>query len=206
MEYRKAIFIDKDGTLIPNIPYNVDPEKITLSAKATDGLIKLQNQGFLLVIITNQSGVAKGLFKERELERVRFKIETLLTLDQIHLSGFYVCPHHPDGTVHKYAIKCNCRKPSSGLFLKAAKDLSINLSQSWMIGDILNDVEAGNRAGCKSILLNNGNETEWKNGYFRKPAYIADDILQAADFILSNSFYGKHSKQYLPIANRQVQI
>lgn len=202
MESRKAIFIDKDGTLIPDIPYNVDPKKITLSAKAADGLSKLQNSGFLLVIITNQSGVARGFFEEKELEAVRLKIETLLSVAQIDLSGFYFCPHHPDGIISEYAINCKCRKPSNGLFVKAAKELSIDLSQSWMIGDILNDVEAGNKAGCKSILLNNGNETEWKNGNHREPTYIAEDISQAADFILSNSLYGKHNKQYLPLTDR----
>jgi len=206
MQYRKAIFIDKDGTLIPNIPYNVDPEKITLSAKASEGLLKLQNKGFLIVIVSNQSGVAKGLFKEKDLERVKIKIETLFLSENIHLSGFYFCPHHPHGIVRKYATNCNCRKPANGLFLQAAKDLSINLSQSWMIGDILNDVEAGNRAGCKSILLNTGNETEWQNGYFRKPAYIADHISQAAEFIINTSFYGKYDNRELSIAHRKVQI
>jgi len=206
MEFRKAIFIDKDGTLIPNIPYNVNPEMITLSSNAVEGLFKLQQQGYLIVVVTNQSGVAKGLFKERELENVRFKIETLLNLHHIHLSGFYVCPHHPNGNIDKFSIQCNCRKPSSGLFFKAASELSINLYQSWMIGDVLNDVEAGNRAGCKSILLNNGNETEWKSGYFRKPTYIAHDLSQSADFILNNSFYGNYNKQYISVANRNREI
>jgi len=201
MEYRKAVFIDKDGTLIPNIPYNVDPEKITLSTKASDGLIKLQNSGFLLIIVTNQSGVAKGLFKEKELEKVRNKIETLCIADNIQLSGFYFCPHHPHGVVHQYAIACKCRKPSEGLLLKAAKDLTIDLTKSWMIGDILNDVEAGNRAGCRSILLNNGNETEWKNGNYREPAYIARNIPEAAEYILNTSNYGKYNSKDLLVAH-----
>src|SRR5690606_15647144 len=120
MEYRKAIFIDKDGTLIPNIPYNVDPEKITLSNKATEGLLKLQEQGYLLVILTNQSGVAKGLFKEDDLNGVKSRINKLLTLGNIQLSGFYACPHHPNGVIPQYSIMCTCRKPSSGLFYQAA--------------------------------------------------------------------------------------
>src|SRR5690606_33960573 len=174
MENRKAIFIDKDGTLIPNIPYNVDPEKITLSTNSLDGLVKLQRMGYLLVVITNQSGIARGLFQEEDLNVVKSKLETLFSEGNIQLSGFYFCPHHPQGSVLKFAKTCNCRKPAYGLFLQAAKELSINLSESWTIGDILNDVEAGNRAGCSSILLNNGNETEWKGGYFRKPTFIAN--------------------------------
>jgi len=201
MEYRKAVFIDKDGTLIPNIPYNVDPEKIILSTKASDGLIKLQNSGFLLVIVTNQSGVAKGLFKEKDLEKVRKKIETLFVADNIQLSGFYFCPHHPHGIINQYSMTCNCRKPSEGLLVNAAKDLTIDLTKSWMIGDILNDVEAGNRAGCRSILLNNGNETEWKNGDYRKPAYIASNIAEAADYILNTSNYGTYTSKDLLVAH-----
>src|SRR5690606_10986265 len=201
MEYRKAIFIDKDGTLIPNIPYNVDPEKITLSTKASDGLIKLQKSGFLLVIVSNQSGVAKGLFKEKDLEPVRNKIETLFFAHNIQLSGFYFCPHHPQGIVNQYSIKCNCRKPSERLLLNAANDLAIDLTKSWMIGDILNDVEAGNRAGCRSILLNNVNETEWKSGDYREPAYIARNIPEAAEYILNISNYGKHNSTDLLVAH-----
>src|SRR5690606_12558668 len=99
MEYRKAVFIDKDGTLIPNIPYNVDPEKITLSDYAITALRMLQDQNFVIVILTNQSGIAKGLFKETDLNWVRHKIERLLSLEKIELAGFYACPHHPDGII-----------------------------------------------------------------------------------------------------------
>lgn len=199
MEYRKAVFIDKDGTLIPNIPYNVNPEKITLFNKATEALHKLQDHDYLLVVLTNQSGVARGLFKETDLELVRHKIEGLLSFGDIKLAGFYACPHHPEGVIPEYTKICTCRKPSTGMFLQASKDLSIDLSKSWMIGDILHDVEAGNRAGCKSILINNGNETEWKSGPHRQPAYIADDLFQAAEFILSNSIYGKHDEQHVSL-------
>jgi len=205
MEHRKAIFIDKDGTLVPRIPYNVNPEMITLSPKAAEGLFKLQNRGYIIIVVTNQSGIAKGLFKERDVENVQFKIETLLNLNHIHLSGFYVCPHHPSGIIDKFSIHCNCRKPSSGLFFKAAAELSINLYESWMIGDVLNDVEAGNRAGCKSILLNNGSETEWKSGCFRKPNFVANDLLHAADFILNSSHY-RNNNPYLSNAHRESSI
>jgi len=200
MEYRKAVFIDKDGTLIPNIPYNVDPEKITLSDYAITALRMLQDQNFVIVILTNQSGIAKGLFKETDLNWVRHKIERLLSLEKIELAGFYACPHHPDGIIPEYTKTCTCRKPSTGMFLQASTDLSIDLTQSWMIGDILHDVEAGNRAGCKSILINNGNETEWKSGSHRQPTYIAGDLLQAAEFILSNSIYGKHDEQHVSLS------
>jgi D,D-heptose 1,7-bisphosphate phosphatase len=181
---KKAIFIDKDGTLIPDIPYNVDPDLIVLEKCVGEGLRLLQGEGYELIIISNQSGVALGRFKESRLDAVRERIALLLRCEGIQLSGFYYCPHHPQGIIKKYAINCNCRKPGQGMLLAAAKDLGIDLAASWMIGDILNDVEAGNKAGCRTILIDNGNETEWDLGAGRRPYFVAQDIRQAANQIL----------------------
>jgi len=177
---RKAVFIDKDGTLIPNIPYNIDPERITIEDKTIEGLRLLKDEGFLFIVISNQSGIAKGYFKEMDLEHVWNKISALLQRHEITIDAFYYCPHEPNGTVEQYAVECDCRKPLPGMILKAASQLKIDLSQSWMIGDILNDVEAGNRAGCSTILIDNGNETEWQMSEERTPAFIAGNILEAA--------------------------
>ncbi|MDB5119093.1 MAG: hydrolase, HAD-superfamily, subfamily [Sphingobacteriales bacterium] len=180
----KAIFIDKDGTLIPDVPYNVNPDLIHLELNCVEGLKRLQNAGYLLVIISNQSGVARGYFKEDALAEVEMKLKSILTNENIQLNGFYYCPHHTEGTVSPYSIECLCRKPLPGLILKAAEELSIDLKHSWMIGDILNDIEAGNRAGCKTILIDNGNETEWLINDYRVPYFRVKDINQAADKIL----------------------
>lgn len=184
---KKAIFIDKDGTLIPDIPYNVNPDLITLQEGAVQGLLSLQANGYLLVIISNQSGVALGYFAEKALEAVEEKTVRLLEENNILLNGFYYCPHHPAGIVNGYVMECECRKPKPGLIQKAAEDLNINLAISWMIGDILNDIEAGNRAGCRTVLINNGNETDWIMNEYRRPDYTTGDIREAASFILSNS-------------------
>lgn len=181
----KAIFLDKDGTLIPDIPYNVDPELITITPESIDGLRQLAADGFLLIIISNQAGVARGYFTEDKLKAVEYRISGLLDAQGLKLSGFYYCPHHPEGTVSEYSIECMCRKPQPGMLLQAAADHHIDLAASWMIGDILNDVEAGNRAGCKTILIDNGNETEWVRGPFRTPAYVAHTINEAAGEILT---------------------
>ena len=177
---RKAVFIDKDGTLIPNIPYNIDPRRITIEDETIEGLRLLKDEGFLFIVISNQSGIAKGYFKEMDLEQVWNKISALLQRHEISIDAFYYCPHEPNGTVEQYAVECDCRKPLPGMILKAASQLKIDLSQSWMIGDILNDVEAGNRAGCSTILIDNGNETEWQMSEERTPAFIAGNILEAA--------------------------
>jgi D-glycero-D-manno-heptose 1,7-bisphosphate phosphatase len=181
----KAIFLDKDGTLIPDIPYNVDPQRITLSDDAVPGLISLQNEGYKLIVVSNQSGVARGYFTQDRLVAVADKISELFAQDGLKLDGFYYCPHHPEGMLHGYNIACNCRKPAAGMLLKAAAEHSIDLQRSWMIGDILNDVEAGNRAGCKTVLIDNGNETEWVDGTYRKPTFVCKTINHAASGVLT---------------------
>ncbi len=185
---QKAVFLDKDGTLIYDIPYNADPARIMLQQSVAAGLRRLQSHGYLLIIISNQSGVAHGYFTIAALKAVKEKIEELLAEQGIILNGFYYCPHHPEGKIKAYAVQCDCRKPLPGLFLGAAKELNIDLSASWMIGDILHDVEAGNRAGCQTILIDNGNETEWQSGPYRTPAYMAASINAAADFILQQEY------------------
>jgi len=187
MTFRKAIFIDKDGTLIENIPYNVDPSLITLTAGAACGIKRLVDNGYILVMISNQAGVAFGYFTIDALKGVIQRIQELLLMAGTAIHDFYFCPHHPDGSVPEYAVTCTCRKPSPGMIVKAALDLQIDLNRSWMIGDILHDVEAGNRAGCRTILINNGNETEWQDAESRKPNFIACNINEAADIILKNT-------------------
>jgi D,D-heptose 1,7-bisphosphate phosphatase len=184
---RKAIFIDKDGTLISNVPYNADPDKIVLEYGAIEGLRLLQTRGYALIVVSNQAGVAHGYFQEADLQPVVTKIKALLSAADIRLDGFYYCPHHPAGKIEQYAITCDCRKPAPGMILQAAEKLDIFLPESWMIGDILHDVEAGNRAGCQSILINNGNETKWEMNEYSKPAYIAKDLLEAAKLIANHS-------------------
>jgi D,D-heptose 1,7-bisphosphate phosphatase len=184
--HHKAVFIDKDGTLIPDIPYNVNPDLITLSERAITGISLLRKQGFLLVVVSNQSGIAKGYFSEKELKQVWNKISSLLAEHQLSIDAYYYCPHAPDAAIEQYAVACDCRKPMPGMILKAANDLDIDTARSWMIGDILHDIEAGNRAGCKTILINNGNETEWKMTAMRKPTGVANDLEEAAHIILKH--------------------
>lgn len=181
----KAVFLDKDGTIIPDIPYNTNSDLISLNEGVVEGLQLLQSYGYLLVIVSNQSGVAHGYFTVDELDGVKQTINDLCRKIGIYLDGFYYCPHHPDGSVECYKVNCDCRKPKPGLILKAATDMDIDLSSSWMIGDILNDVEAGKNAGCKTILIDNGNETEWELNEQRSPEYKAKDLAEAARYILT---------------------
>lgn len=178
----KAIFLDKDGTLIENIPYNVNCNAIKLVPGVVSGLRKLQSHGYRFIIITNQSGLAKGYFTVQELEKVRQHLEGLFNKQDIKLDGFYYCPHYSKGIIEEYSVECNCRKPKPGLLLKAAIDLSIDVSRSWFIGDSFSDVEAGNACGCKTILLRNKRSQQNSS----KPYSIAVDFPQATQHILNS--------------------
>lgn len=179
----KAVFLDKDGTLIEDVPYNVDPLKMRLCAGVVEGVQMLAAAGYELFIVTNQSGVARGYFPESALVAVEKHLRQVLGGFGVAISGFYYCPHHPQGIVKEFAIDCDCRKPRPGLLKKAAQENQIDLWQSWFIGDILNDVEAGNLAGCRTILIDNGNETEWQLSRQRLPHHIVKDLTAAAKVI-----------------------
>lgn len=176
----KAVFIDKDGTLIQNVPYNVDPAKVDFSPGAISALYDLHCLGYALYVVTNQPGIALGKFSLQDLAVLKKHIISELAAADIPLAGFLYCPHHPQGNVHPYNTYCSCRKPAPGMLLKAARTNHINLRMSWMIGDILDDIEAGTRAGCETILIDNGNETEWVYSQFRCPTYFANNLQQAA--------------------------
>lgn len=179
----KAVFLDKDGTLIRDEPYNVDPAKVVFEDDVFEGLRTLQADGYRLVIVSNQPGLSMGLFSQTELDALIRYFEDRFVENGVLLSGFYYCPHLPATT----ELACDCRKPEPGLLFRAARDLHIDLSRSWMIGDILNDVEAGNRAGCRTALIDHGNETEWKDGPYRKPDYTTRFFLDATDYITTKT-------------------
>ena len=170
---RAAIFLDKDGTLVRDVPYNVNPDLLSLTPGAVDALRLWQAAGFLLVVVTNQPGLQRGLFDRAALARLHGNLVERLARESVALDGFFACSHLEESD-------CDCRKPRSGLLLEAARVLGIDLEASWMIGDILNDVEAGHRAGCRSVLLDVGNETEWRRGLLRIPEYRCPDLLAAA--------------------------
>lgn len=180
---KKAVFIDKDGTLIIDVPYNVDPKKVVFYKDVPLALHQLQKAGYKIIVITNQMGIAQGFFKEKDLQKIKKEISSFLSGYGVSVDGFYYCPHFPNGKVKKYSFFCDCRKPQPGMLLKAARELNINLKKSWMIGDILDDVEAGNAALCRTVLIANGNETNWQISTKRIANYIARSVQDAAGFI-----------------------
>jgi D-glycero-D-manno-heptose 1,7-bisphosphate phosphatase len=193
----KCIFLDKDGTLVEDLPYNIDPARIRLAPGAEAGLRSFHAAGYRLIVISNQSGVALGLFPEWALLAVHKRLVQLLEAVGVPLAGSYYCPHHPDGRVAAYAIACRCRKPQPGLIAAAARDHAIDLARSWFVGDILDDIEAGHRGGCRTVLLDNGHETEWKRSPLRCPHYVAADLAEAARLITGESIMNETTARTL---------
>lgn len=155
---RRAVFLDRDGTLVYPRHYPSHPQELHLYEHIGPGLRRLQKAGFRLVVITNQAGIARGYFTENDLRLMHEYLSAGLARLGVQLDAIYHCPHHPDGVIPELAFRCQCRKPAPGMLFRAAADLDIDLTRSWLVGDILDDVEAGKRAGCRSILVDLGTE------------------------------------------------
>ncbi|MBN2593958.1 MAG: HAD family hydrolase [Sedimentisphaerales bacterium] len=149
----KAIFLDRDDTLIEDPGYINDPEQVKLMDGVPEALIQLKNLGYKLVVVTNQSAVAHGIVTEKVLGDIHDRLKQLLVENNAFLDRIYYCPYHPEGVVPKYRKESNSRKPGPGMLLQAADEMDIDLGQSWCIGNSSRDIEAGLRAGCKTILI-----------------------------------------------------
>ena len=160
---QKAIFLDRDGTINKYVGFLRNIDDFELIDGVAEAIRKINESGYLAVVVTNQPVVARGEVSFEELEEIHSKMETLLGKEGAYLDAIYYCPHHPhkgyEGERPELKIDCDCRKPKPGMLLKAAEDFNIDLSKSWMVGDGENDIQAGINAGCKTVLLSNGNES-----------------------------------------------
>lgn len=179
----RAVFLDKDGTLVQDVPHNVDPSRIRLMPGAVEGLRLLQGAGYRLVAVSNQSGLARGYFQEDELFEAWKALQAILRRAGLELEAFYHCPHLPVQELRRYEEACTCRKPEPGLLFRAADELGLDLERCWLIGDILDDVEAGLRAGCRTVLLCPGGRVQEKITPERTPDWVAVDLAEAARMI-----------------------
>ncbi|MGN6697905.1 MAG: D-glycero-alpha-D-manno-heptose-1,7-bisphosphate 7-phosphatase, partial [Thermomicrobiales bacterium] len=168
----RAIFLDRDGTLVEPRHYPTRPEELVLFAGVADELRRLQEAGFRLVLVTNQSGLARGYFSEAALAAMHEHLARELARSGVRLAGIYYCPHHPEGSVPDFTRDCDCRKPAPGLILQASADLALDPARSWLVGDILDDIEAGWRAGCRTVLVDLDTES-FAGAAGRPPAYVA---------------------------------
>lgn len=159
---QKAIFLDRDGTINKYVGFLRNIDEFELIDGVAAAIRKINESGYLAVVVTNQPVIARGEVSFEELEEIHNKMETLLGKEGAYLDAIYYCPHHPhkgyEGERPELKIECDCRKPKPGMLFKAAEDFNIDLSQSWMIGDGENDVKAGSNAGCKTVLLSDNDE------------------------------------------------
>jgi D-glycero-D-manno-heptose 1,7-bisphosphate phosphatase len=177
----KAVFFDKDGTLVHDVPYNIDPGRLRFTPHAMAGLRLLDTHGYRILLATNQPGLGLGRFDARQWDvLVEALTQRIHDACGVRVVSVLHCPHAPaaDGSP-----ACGCRKPAPGLLTDAAQRHGLSLRDSWMVGDILDDIEAGRRAGCRTVLLEVGHETVWRRSPWREPHLRCSDVLDAATAI-----------------------
>jgi D-glycero-D-manno-heptose 1,7-bisphosphate phosphatase len=189
MSMKTAVFLDRDGTLVEEGGYIDRVERLVFFPYSIDAIRLLNRSGHVVVMVTNQSGVARGIFDESFVAEAHEYITERLAAGGARLDAFYYCPHHAEGIVGPYRQACDCRKPQSGMLTRAATDLGIALERSFVIGDRWNDLEAGQAVGAQGILVRTGYgriaEASPKPGV--RPAAVVDNLIAAASWILHAS-------------------
>jgi D-glycero-D-manno-heptose 1,7-bisphosphate phosphatase len=183
-----AVFLDRDGTIIEEVGYLNTPDQVLLLPSAAQAIRRLNERGVPVVVVTNQSGVARGFFTEESVVAVHAAVRALLAEYGARIDAFYFCPHHPDGTIPSYSRPCTCRKPLPGLLESAASDLGLSLASSIVIGDKQLDVETARSAGARGVLVLTGYGKEElariQSAGSVKPDFVADDLLGAVEWFL----------------------
>ena len=189
MSMRRAVFLDRDGTLIEESGYLDRLERLVFFPYSVDAVRVLNRAGFLIVIVTNQAGIARGIVKESFVAEAHRHIADRVEAGGARIDGFYYCPHYPTGTVEPYRTVCDCRKPQPGLLRRAAGDLDIDLARSFVVGDRWHDLAAGQAVGARGVLVRTGlgKRDEWEPEPGTTPAAIVDNLMDAAAWILDQS-------------------
>jgi D-glycero-D-manno-heptose 1,7-bisphosphate phosphatase len=184
----RAVFLDRDGTINEEVGYLKSLDMLKIIPGAGAAIRRLNDAGFKVVIITNQSGVARGYFPESLVHEAHALLTGMLRQDGATIDGIYYCPHHPTAGNSKHTIACDCRKPATGLLDRAARDLDIDMKQSFMVGDKWSDVELGHRAGTRAILVRSGFAADdpgnKRPAHVEDPDFTAHDLAKAATWII----------------------
>jgi D-glycero-D-manno-heptose 1,7-bisphosphate phosphatase len=185
---KPAVFIDRDGTILDEMGYVVPGSEIKIYHFSAPAIIKLAQAGFPVVVITNQGGIALGMYDHAFVDRTHASLAETLAKNGAEITAWYYCPHHPEGKVPEFTQVCACRKPGTAMLESAARDLDLDLSRSWVVGDQWRDIELARRAGANGILVRTGYgaglEKEWPSDIARPPV-VCDDLMAAADHILN---------------------
>ncbi|MHB8789106.1 MAG: D-glycero-alpha-D-manno-heptose-1,7-bisphosphate 7-phosphatase [Desulfobulbaceae bacterium] len=188
-EARAAVFLDRDGTINEQMGYINHLSRFHLLPGTAEAIRLLNAQQVPAVVVTNQSGLARGYFPQALLDKVHREMTRLLAEQGARLDNIYVCPHHPEAKEEKYRKKCNCRKPGTGLLEQAAADLNLDLARSYLVGDRWSDITCAARAGCTPVLVltgyGRGDYQYIGPGQDLQPAYVAETLLDAVRWILA---------------------
>jgi D-glycero-D-manno-heptose 1,7-bisphosphate phosphatase len=184
---RRAVFLDRDGTLNVEVDFLRKPEELVLIAGAGDAVRKLNEHGLITCVISNQSGVARGYLTEAELDLVHAKLRDELSRSESALDAIYYCPHHPSAGIPPYDVNCECRKPKPGMMLRGAREFNLDLRRSFVVGDSTVDMQAGNAVGATTILVQTGYGVKALAECNEKKipiARVADSIVEAVTIVL----------------------
>lgn len=185
---RPAVFLDRDGTINEQMGYINHISRFVFLPGAVEAIGILNRNRYLVIVVSNQSGVARGYFPLALVDEVHAHMKMMLKKNGADIDGLFFCPHHPEGKVAKYSMSCNCRKPKTGLIEKACEAFDIDMANSYVIGDRISDIELAHRADLKGVLVT--------TGYGRgdvdhllphstcKPVHIAEDLFQAVRWII----------------------
>jgi D-glycero-D-manno-heptose 1,7-bisphosphate phosphatase len=186
---RRAVFLDRDGTLVEEAGYLDRLERLVFFPYSVDAVRLLNRADLAVVIVTNQAGIARGIFKETFVAEAHRHIRERLAAGGARIDAFYYCPHHPEAAIEAYRQSCDCRKPQPGLLKRAAADLGLDLSQSFVVGDRWHDLEAGHRVGARGVLVRTGyGKTEESAPQPRVvPSAVVNNVMEAVSWILRAS-------------------
>lgn len=186
----RAIFFDRDGVLNEDVNLLCNVDDVVVPRDTIEAFRLLSGVECRKVVVTNQTVICRGLATESQVDEINAFIgKRIFELTSCRIDAFYVCPHHPEATLEEYRIKCDCRKPKAGLLLKAATDIDIDLTESWMIGDRISDVVAGFRAGCRTVLVRTGKHIDKpimsdSMDLSATPTFSCDTVVEAVEHII----------------------
>jgi D-glycero-D-manno-heptose 1,7-bisphosphate phosphatase len=193
MKKNAAVFLDRDGTINEEVGYLDSIDKLNLFAYTAEAIRLINESGMKAVVMTNQSGVAKGYFTEEFVRTVHERIQEMLRERGAFIDAFYYCPHHQTEGIGVYLQSCACRKPGAGMLIKASKELDIDLRRSYTVGDMLKDIQVARTVGAKGILVKTGygintieKDLTSDSPEICQPSYIAEDILDAVKWIIKD--------------------
>jgi D-glycero-D-manno-heptose 1,7-bisphosphate phosphatase len=193
---RPAVFLDRDGTINEQMGYINHITRFQLLPGVGQAIRALNERGLPVVVVTNQSGLARGYFPESLLDTVHREMHRLLALEGAHIDGLYVCPHHPEAKEERFRVTCNCRKPKTGLLEQAATELHLDLKRSFVVGDRWSDLRCGAAVGATTILVltgyGRGDACYIGPGQPVQPDYVAEDLGAAARWILTRKLESAH--------------